>query len=543
MACSKCGNSSKSLGASSSCGTGCGCAPKAHTTPQPYYACAEACEEDHTKEILVPQFNTKIDINNSWNIPECGSTAILAISHLNQVLVGGYLWNPNYGYFRVEGFDRETGQLTVLNQCNSVNESPGTTVPACTGFIITPAPSDALSSQSTLFPYVAIDFTAPNEDSPLLITVTTVNGLAVGKNVQIGSGTYQIVSIPDADTIEIENNGAGIVPGTSVIAKNSAGEFQYPIILIDANQCTNPASSVGSLLVCKDGVTQPLSGMTIGSIPVLQDPDTNEVEYEVLELPTRTCSTILCCFTLSEGEDTYTINVFDSSEFEVGDNLQLGSRTDRYEVTAIPDGTHLTIQRDEEAEEVEDIPPGTSICLVGCCEQVGDQLQDILDEFGGELTPCSDFENVRINGLIEPDIVTGTLNSGTPMIGSESTDLVIENTSECRPMLVGLSSRHQIAGQTINANSSDLNVQLSALLSVDGGSYTTIGTFQEHVYNRTNAAKVWSMYKPILSHFVIPAGETRTYRFRTEIAWLGGGGSSVDISGLQCPGSYFGIAI
>lgn len=349
------------------------CSPVLPCTLTPFFAQSPTCQEDNVQNIIYEQFRAELTIANSWNIPDCGGSAVLSVSGLRGLLIGSYLWNGSYGYFQVIGFNAATNQVTIQNNCNDGNAEVGTQVPACSEFVVVDPPSTSGGTTPTLFPYVAIDFTAPAVSACIDITVTTVNGLAVGKNVQIGSGIYRLASIPSSTIINICNDGTGITPGTPVIAQNAQGQFQYPIVLIDTNPCTNDAATQGALIVCNGNVAVPLDGVTAGSVPVLIDPETNYVEFQALSIPTRTCTSLTACLVLTPGTLEYTLVVADSSQFEIGDILQIGTRTDRYTVTSIPDATHLIVLVDTNPGTIQTINPGTSVCIVDCCEIIIDR--------------------------------------------------------------------------------------------------------------------------------------------------------------------------
>lgn len=350
--------------------------------PSPGCIPAPSCEQDHCNTVIKQQFFATLKVLNSWNIPACGGSAILSVPGLANILVGSYLWNTLYGYFEVISFNPTNGQVTIKNNCNDGNQPSGTQVPACTDFVVTPPPVTASGSsgQTSLFPYVAIDFTAPPVCPAIgcciTITLTTVNGLQVGKNVQIGSGVYSVSSISSPTLITICNDGAGITPGTPVIALNSVGQFQYPVILIDANPCTIPPVDEGTLLVCNTNIVTPLTGDIEGSVPVLQDPVTGEVQFEVLDVGVRNCTVIPCCFTIVNGISFYTIPVADSSVFVVGDILQIDDRTDRFTVTNILDATHIQGNLNPVPSATEDLPDNTPICEITCCEQIVNNLEN-----------------------------------------------------------------------------------------------------------------------------------------------------------------------
>lgn len=211
MACSSC--------RSSTC-TGC--------SARPYYSELPVCEEDNCQKVYVNQFSFAVCPTNSWNVPLCGQTSILNVDGVQGVSIGSYLWHTNYGYFEVTSVDTDKGQIGITNNCNTGNADVGTQIPACTCFVVTAAPADA-ADPSDLFPYVAIDFTAPADGDCIDITVTTINGLTVGDVISIGSGFYSIASFSGSTVMNICNDGEGILPGTPVIATDIAGNYVYPI--------------------------------------------------------------------------------------------------------------------------------------------------------------------------------------------------------------------------------------------------------------------------------------------------------------------------
>ena len=373
--CGTCGCNTCSCGGSR-CSSVCGCTVPGTSCPEPYYSQDPFCQEDHARNQYIVSLYTTLKVTASWNIPACGTTAVINFASLKSLVVGSNLWNPTYGYFEVTAVDLDTGNVTVKNNCVDGNAAVGTQVPACADFVVTPPPccTGGGGQNPGLNPYVAIDFTAPAVSTCLDITVTSVNGLSVGHLVQIGSGTYRVSGISSATVINICNDGAGITPGTSVIAKNAGGDYQYPIILIDSNVCNNTAVTSGAILVCKAGIEQPLSGLSDGMVPILTDSTTNTVEFRYLGVPISTCTALTVQLTLSTGQVSYTLTVDDSTVFVVGDVLQLGTRSDRLTITSLPDSTHIVGDMDPVPGSIQLVPIGTTVCTVGCCEHIQDEL-------------------------------------------------------------------------------------------------------------------------------------------------------------------------
>lgn len=178
-----------------------------------------------------PEVCAAVFIKNSWTIPACNQQAVLHVPYLKSILVGSYIWNPNYGFFLVTAFNNLTSQVTIKNECLVGNAVAGTSVAACTVFMNSAPPMTApgTGSVTSIFPYLYLDFVAPANGVCVTITVTTTNGLFVGQGVAISDGIYRISAIPTSSTITICNDGDGITPGETVSARTSTGLLQYPI--------------------------------------------------------------------------------------------------------------------------------------------------------------------------------------------------------------------------------------------------------------------------------------------------------------------------
>lgn len=449
-----------------------------YATPQPYYQTAPLCAEDHQKCVVNNSFTATLKVQNSWNIPDCQASAVLSIPGLSRILPGSYLWNQSYGYFQVVSYDSTNGQVTVQNNCTSGNASVGTQVPSCTDFIVAPPPvsSSGGGGVPTIYPYLALDFTAPANGTCIPITLTTTAGLSVGKNIQIGTGVYQLSSISNSTNVTICNIGVGAIPGTPVLARDSEGNLQYPVILIDTNPCTNTPVARGALLACANNVSQPLSGATAGAIPVLVNAATGEVEFQVLNIPTSTCSIITCCLTLIAGQANYSFPVQDASQFVVGDILQIGTRTDRLTVTAIDTVNNiLTGTIAPTPATTVTLPVATSICAASCCEQ----LQTEIDQINNDLTAnVTTIVNNILNGILgtptsgaycafnfgqaltAPAEVdsgngpSGSLTSNGDLADGPLAEILVQNPSPCKNMVVTINT-HFFWSAAVQAGNND----------------------------------------------------------------------------------------
>jgi len=198
----------------------------------PFYVTAEPIQQGHCREIVTNKFSAAVCSASEWTIPNCNSTATLTLLDVIEVPIGSYIWHSSYGYFLVQSYDRLTGQLTIQNTCIQGNAAPGTEVPECTCFVVAPPPCP---DDSLIIPYVALDFTAPENAECTIITVTTTEGLTEGSQINISIGTYLLDEIISATTIRICNEGSGIPGGTLVVAIGPGGGYQYPITTVTGN--------------------------------------------------------------------------------------------------------------------------------------------------------------------------------------------------------------------------------------------------------------------------------------------------------------------
>lgn len=133
-------------GTSDCCCNNCQCQSQVNEIPTPYYACAGACQEDHSRVIVQQQYVTGITIQSSFVMPACNETTVVTVPGLQKISIGSYVWNPNYGYLKVVGFDYAQSQVILENECTVGNAAPGTSIPACTLFTIVDAPPGVIVS-------------------------------------------------------------------------------------------------------------------------------------------------------------------------------------------------------------------------------------------------------------------------------------------------------------------------------------------------------------------------------------------------------------
>lgn len=355
MGCTTCGKT-----------TSCGC-----TSGIPYYVTAETCPEDNCLKVYEGKFSFAVCPQSSWNVPLCGHTAMLSIEGLQGASVGSYMWHTTFGYFEITSIDEARGFLGITNNCTEGNAAPGTQIPACTCFVVTVPPSEIPSESGDC---LTVDFTAPDEDVPLDITLSSTDGITASDTIQIGSGFYFVQEVKPNNIITIVNKGQGITPGTPVIAYDANGNFNYCISIVSSNACDREPISQGTLLACdEDGVASPLgTPCQAGYIPVAVADC--EVEMQpAISAPYCAHTTII--LDVVNTDPTYTITIDDSSGFVLGDMLTISGTGDtRATITAINSGTEIEVTFDPTPSTSYSLPIGTLLCTIDCCEDLNNRI-------------------------------------------------------------------------------------------------------------------------------------------------------------------------
>jgi len=83
------------------------------------------------------QYSAAIRVITEWAVPTPGQLVTLRVAALADILVGSFIWNPDYGYFSVEVYDPE-GQQIKVQAVAGYTATVGTSIPGCTKFILTP---------------------------------------------------------------------------------------------------------------------------------------------------------------------------------------------------------------------------------------------------------------------------------------------------------------------------------------------------------------------------------------------------------------------
>lgn len=174
----------------------CNTCAKVALTQEPFFThrCHEVCE-DHSTHLVVHQYVGCVKISNAWAVPTGSSQATLKVPALVDILVGSYLWNPDYGSFIVVSFDKQGLSVKVQKDVNNSIAS-GTGIPACTKFLIT---TSELS-----------DITVLQNDVNLIetnIDNIEANVITTGNDLNTLESTVSDIS-DDVDSLEIDVGSA-----------------------------------------------------------------------------------------------------------------------------------------------------------------------------------------------------------------------------------------------------------------------------------------------------------------------------------------------
>lgn len=369
----------------SNCACGCNpcqCGSSAQASPTPFYNQACASQESHTQVLVQQTFITAVATGSAFNMPACGVTISgVILPGVQKLQVGSYIWNVTYGYLLVTRFDYSNSTVSLKNECNPGNASPGTLIPACTMFNVVDPPytiSDECGDGSS---FLATDFVAPGVGNTVVIDVTNLIGITVGSLVQIGAGIYEVTFINSATSINIRDNGAGAPALTTVYAKDALGHCISPISPFSENPCAETPVPRGTLVVCNRGIPLTLDATDLHQIPVCIDPVTNEVEFQSLSIPTDQCTYLTACLLLINGTLTYTIQVNDTSLFEEGQLIVIkygGIETYYWRVTTIISPTQMLITSVSGTQTLDaSICDEVAVCEAPCCTDLQYQITDL----------------------------------------------------------------------------------------------------------------------------------------------------------------------
>lgn len=488
------------------------CQPVVCATPKPFYNCAPVCEQSHQQNIYIQQFSADIKVGDSWNVPACGLTAAITVVGLKAIVVGSYIWNPGFGYFEITAFNSGIGQITITNHCTVGNATAGTNVPACTEFTVTVPPTGLTPSTETC---VAIDFTAPANGDCIDITLTNTNNIQAGDIIQIGSGFYFLSTVKPNDIVTICNTGDGITPGTSVIALDANGNFQYCISIISENPCGRTPQTELAILGCDgDGLTTTLGGNSEGWVATyLGDLVTNGASYRPLGV-TEACTTLSADLNIVNGTATYTnFGVSNSNAFSALDKLEFNGYSFIFTITAVPDGAHLTGTISPVPSSSFTIPSGTVICAESCCKDNENAIAALKGD-------------TRVVGVSTLDIVLHTLVAAAATFTTPTISFSIVNSDPVNAMHVLMNFSYHTDGQA-SVNTGDyINTETSVHYTVNGGPDQPSSTFDLWTFKADMDSGSVSTDVRLFAVFTIAAGATTAFTLFGRVHLIPSSGAS-----------------
>lgn len=341
----------------------------------PYYTKAGMCLEDNSKTAYLYKISGAFKTAAGTAMPACGAKVRVMFENVVDVPIGANLWAQGIGFLKITGYNSQTNEIEVENECPSTscdgegNAAPGTPIPACTVFALdAPNCSNVAGVSGSSFPYLNAGFTAPADGNCIDISATNVNGLSVGKNVGISTGTYRISAILSSTLLTICNDGAGITPGTVVEYQDGAGNLIVPLGLIDSNPCTTPGVLSGALLSCKNNIQQPLIGGQDGQVPVYTAA-TGEVDFRTLGIPTLDCTILIVGLTTDPGfpvGTSYLVQVATTADFAPG--LTITIQGEPFIIDTVDNGTQLHATPVTHPAIIHNYPVNTPVCSASCCE-------------------------------------------------------------------------------------------------------------------------------------------------------------------------------
>lgn len=511
--------------------------------PMPYYNQVNICPEDNRKTIYVQKISQTFRTKSAFCMPACGARVRVVFDGITDVAVGAWMWAYGLGFLKVSGFNAYTQEIELENICpaNCQDQAaPGTPIPACTVFVLTaPTCPSASGNPDSTFPFLNSGFVAPANGDCIDISVTSVNGLSVNRNVSINTGTYQVSAIKSGTLVTICNIGAGLTPGTVVDYKDGAGNLIVPIVLIDSNPCLNDSILAGKPLACHGGVTSPLEGNESGQV-LVYDAGTGESNYRTLGIPVLNCTDLTACLILDPDNDSshaYLVEVASTVLYTEGDLVTIGGT--QFTVTSIDSSTLMHITPVTPPTAVQTYGVGATLCSATCCQQLQAQIDCFFtssnqaDATAIAPTSVSDTEPIATPGLLRGNVAS----------------LTIVNESDCFQMGV-----HFVIDWIWSIN-----------LFGDDGNTQDIGYFSEYVvdadplaptalvydlpesyyyftvsgliFNRKSKAATFSGF------FLIPPGETRTIKGVATMSWNEGNADEMAVQALATRISYLGEAI
>lgn len=439
-------------------------------------------------------------------------------------------------------------------------ENPVDTACNCAGNC-TPATPSPFYASSVGCQEEQVKTVIQNQYATGLTTSVSFNIPACGESVQvtfpglqlvnIGSylwnPTYGYLKITSFDiasatvTVQNECQDGNAAAGTEVPSCTVFTVTDNPIGI--DNPCTNAVVEQGALVVCKNGVMQPLDATSPGQVPVSQDAGTNEVKFETIDLQVLNCTPLTAILTLLPGNTgPYIFNVDDSSIFVSGDVVLISGTNHRFLVATVPNGLQFTANLITPATtSIESHSVGENICMAGCCDQIQQQIDEVSvwqgDPCNWDLTDRLALVTANNITVLTPHHILDTLGTETD---SDYANLVLTNPS-CTNQLIhidawfkGLSEMVGAAGEYGIVNFFPRYGSLTgAIGTVPVPAATTIQdvTFQHNIVGVSSNPHAFHYHWS--ENILLASGQELKVSARSGIGWIAGDADGPNVSRLQ----------
>lgn len=443
------------------------CNPSATAGPAPYYEqVSREVTQEHQSVFASLCYAAGIIVPQAWVIADAGVDVVVTLTNVTYIPVGAYLYNPQYGYFKIAQWNPKSSTAGLINENITGTAAPGTSVPADTIFIVVAKPC-CEDDTSTLFPFLAQNFIAPPVSQNLTIEVTSTFGLRLGDLVRIGTGVYRLNTILSSRQIAIYNEGAGIIPGTTVVARTPGGEYQYLIVSENASACSAPDVLQARLITCDGNLEKILRGRIIGQVPVLQSTTSNLVKFELLDADVRKCSELVASVNIIAGVLNYTIPVDGTSGFSVGNKVQINFNTLRFDITAIGLNS-LNITATPAAPVTSfTIPPGAFVCRVLTSELLLQALSGAGAGLQSQITALT---------LTFATLSTGVTANNDASIARDNAEISLRTTNDATLLAAINLEVNARAGQDVAENAARIAADSSIISSYQAADAAEAGT-------------------------------------------------------------------
>lgn len=513
------------------------CGGHEHHGAAPYYQTVSMCPEESKVCVRVEKLVGAFKNVSAFAVPACGASVRVAFSHVGDVPIGAWLWCYGIGYLTIVGFNPNTGEIELKNECptvtcaNQTQAAPGTPIPACSVFVLMPPACNSQSGGGTVvtFPYLDSGFVAPASGACIDIAVTNTNGLSVNAEVMLNTGTYRVSAVKSATLITICNDGSGLTPGTVVEYKDSAGNLIVPITLIQSNPCLNSASLSGKLIVCKNNTITPLTGLADNQVPVFNT-STGEVNFRTLAIPTLDCTELTVCLTLDPALPAgtpYLTTVLNTAAYAAGQTVVIGATV--FTVSSIISPTQLYLIPQSTPSAIQTYPVGATMCSADCCtilsEKINDQRQ-LRGEGGSDINSTGITLGKSVSSPVATVTVTNTSTTKT-MIATFAMDVFFKYS------IIGADGTVALVSDTTSFIASTNPAGVPTPLFVDENAYQVLSGITN--WHSRHAGRVGSL--------AVPPGTSITVNMQGTVAFEAGNADHLSVHTISPHVTVLGVAI